>query len=182
MTAPRWCDAGSQSWLPEGRRLLGTSAVRHVPLSDEIRITARRQLIRIQLPIGTVAGRGVGKGLPFVLQCKRPEVAHLGRQGRRPSGPLSGVNPPWPVDRRPMGTNPLRKTESIKGTRVFRLHGMRSALQVGFPDGMHQALQSRRIEIPQMHLRNVVIERHDIWRENARLPCLRCGIISRPVV
>jgi hypothetical protein len=36
MTAPRWCDAGSQSWLPEGRRLLGASAVRHVPLSDEI--------------------------------------------------------------------------------------------------------------------------------------------------
>jgi hypothetical protein len=36
MTALRWCDVGSQSWLPKGRQLLGASAARHVPLSDEI--------------------------------------------------------------------------------------------------------------------------------------------------
>jgi hypothetical protein len=28
----------------------------------------------------------------LLLQCGRPEVAHLGRQGRRSSGPLLGVN------------------------------------------------------------------------------------------
>jgi hypothetical protein len=36
----------------------------------------------------------LGKGLPFVLQCKRPEVAHLGSQGRVPARPVSGALQP----------------------------------------------------------------------------------------
>jgi hypothetical protein len=38
------------------------------------RVTTPRQLIRIQLPISTAAGL-LAKGLPFVLLCKRQEVA-----------------------------------------------------------------------------------------------------------
>jgi hypothetical protein len=47
MTAPRWYDAGSALQLLVTFRGL-----------MRFRITARRQLIRIQLPISTAAGRG----------------------------------------------------------------------------------------------------------------------------
>jgi hypothetical protein len=57
MTSPRCGDAGSLL-LPKARRLLGASVVRDVlRRMMRFRITARRQLIRIQLPICTVQAR-----------------------------------------------------------------------------------------------------------------------------
>lgn len=59
----------SQSWLPKGRRLLGASAVRHVPLSDEISRHHPKTADSHSIA-NKHGGRSVGEGSPvcFAVQ------------------------------------------------------------------------------------------------------------------